>query len=30
MPSFGRRLTEDPALLAEVRAATKQTLGLTG
>jgi malate dehydrogenase (quinone) len=30
VPSYGRRLSEDPALLAEVRADTKQTLELTG
>ena len=30
MPSYGRSLAEDPALLAEVRAATTQTLELNG
>ena len=30
VPSYGRRLADDPALLAEVRAETRQTLELTG
>ena len=30
VPSYGRRLAEEPALLAEVRAETRQTLELTG
>ena len=30
IPSYGRRLNEDPALLAEVRAETMQTLELNG
>jgi malate dehydrogenase (quinone) len=30
VPSYGRRLADDAALLAEVRAETKQTLELTG
>ncbi|MGY1643786.1 malate dehydrogenase (quinone) [Geodermatophilus sp. SYSU D00703] len=30
IPSYGRRLSEDPALLAEVRAETMQTLELNG
>ena len=30
IPSYGRRLNDDPALLAEVRAETMQTLELNG
>ena len=30
IPSYGRSLADDPALLAEVRAATMQTLELNG
>jgi malate dehydrogenase (quinone) len=30
IPSYGRRLSEDPGLLAEVRADTMQTLEITG
>ena len=30
VPSYGRRLGDDPALLAEVCAETRQTLELTG
>jgi malate dehydrogenase (quinone) len=30
VPSYGRRLSQDAALLAEVRADTKQVLELTG
>mgnify|MGYP000710494013 CR=1 FL=1 len=30
MPSYGRRLSEDPTLLAQVRADTMQVLELTG
>jgi malate dehydrogenase (quinone) len=30
IPSYGRRLSEDPALLAEVRADTMQVLELNG
>jgi malate dehydrogenase (quinone) len=30
IPSYGRALSEDPALLAEVRAETMQTLELNG
>ncbi len=30
IPSYGHRLNEDPALLAEVRADTMQTLELNG
>ena len=30
IPSYGRRLNEDPGLLAEVRAETMQTLELNG
>jgi malate dehydrogenase (quinone) len=30
IPSYGRRLDDDPVLLAEVRAETMQTLELNG